>query len=1385
MRKFNLKFIAAAATLLIAAAVAITVWREYVSPTRIAFVNYPEYVLAPLLDQEINPSIEVTPLKWTEQSGDELKNFDAVIFFGMGLHFTERQRKLLSGFRKPLYVTASTRQETGLCTLTGEQLSMIGDYLGNGGRENFRRMLNYIRCELDGKRFRVEPVEPAKEVLRAAFFHVAEDSAFKTYKEYLAYYRSIGKYNPANPTVCLLSGNGGGDLESVISSLEKKNINVVAANGMGRLVEMVDEVNPDLVIYQPHGRISYDDPAAAVRLFRERNIPLFCPIKVNQPYEEYLRDQRGMTGGMLSQSVTMPELDGGTVPFVLSALFRNERGLYEFRTIPDRLERFSELVRKTLDLRRKANKDKKIAIIYYKEPGKNALTAGGLEVGDSLFNTLKYLQKQGFTTGPLPDDPEQLMKEIQENAAVFGSYAEGAIREFMQRSRVEVITPEQYLGWVKKAMPEDLYATVTERYGAFPGNSFAADDGMVLGRLQFGNIVLMPQSLPGSASDGDDGRLVHGIRQAPPHTYLATYLWIRYGFRADALIHFGTHGSLEFTPWKQVALSSHDWPDVLIGEMPHYYLYVINNIGEALIARRRSYATMVSHLTAPFMNSGSYGPQEQLDEKIRHWETAENEMLKAEYAKSILELVKKEKFDLEVKFSPGFAAGKLTGEDLELLHNHLHEISNTKVNRGMYVIGRPYSDAEADETARLMMVDTVADKLFTMALEKGEAREDQKLDNIFYEKNFLVPARERIERAFSDPEAFRAPVSAGVPGAPAGMEASPEELKGMLDSGKLPDGRDMPPAMAEAVKLMMPRPDREGGERRKNGSARMKQPVPPPELEAVKVRGELLRSTEEELRSLVNALSGGYLSPSPGGDPVGNPDTVPTGRNLYGIDPERTPTRESYAVGRQLGQALIDEKLSSTGKYPEKVAFTLWGGEFIRTQGSDIGEIFFLLGVEPVWDSRGRVQDVRLIPSAGLKRPRIDVVVQTSGQFRGAATSRMRLIDKAVRLAAADGEGEYGNRVARGSLDAVRALIASGMSPEEARKFADARIFGGVNGNFGTGVTGMVQSGDRWDDSAVIADLYLNNMGALYTEEHWGEQVPGVFRAALSNTDTVVQSRSSNSWGPLSLDHVYEFTGGINLAVRNVTGREPDAYFNDQRTPGRPRVQEAGQAAMVEARSTLLNPKYIKEMMQEGPSAAGTFAEAFRNTYGWEVMKPEMIRDHLWEEYKSVYLDDSLNLGIREFFESENPYALQEMTGVMLETVRKGLWKADPATVRQIAETHAKLVGKFGAGCSGFVCGNAKLREMIQNQIDNESLRRNYRDEIEKVLNPPAGPGKKKDAKIEEVSGQTLKEEKIEPPVPRETGENRVAALTAIGGIVLAALLSIVIGNRLRRRKIG
>lgn len=1362
----------------------IGLWQGYVhliSNTRIAFVNYPEYMMAPLLDQQINPSIDIELLNWKEETKvASLKKYDMIIFFGMGLNFTEEQTVDIEKLNRKVYTTASTRSETALSALEPEHLEKLKLYLGNMDEKNFTRMLNFIRVEVDGKILFGASVEEPIKLERKGFMHpVGTDKKFPTFEAYMTWYKTTEYYSEDKPMVILLGGNSTTGFKDLIAMLESKDINVVLPAGMGSFLKYAKTVNPDGVIYFPHGRLaSGSDAEETLAYLKEKSIPLFCPIKTSQPYEVFLKDQRGMTGGMLSQSVVMAEFDGGVAPTALFALFKNTRGLNEFRLIKDQADQYTSMIKKTLALKTKPNKDKRIAIIFYKGAGKNSMEGGGLEVSDSIFNTLKNLEQAGYTTGELPESAEELNQMVQENVSTFASYATGAEDEFLAKASLVTITREEFNTWATKAMPKDLVQELVQEQGEFPQE-------MKLGALRFGNILMMVQ---GAAGVGESETAVtHGVKQNPPYSYMTTYFYCEHGFKADALMHFGTHGSMEFTPWKQVALSSYDWPDILIGSMPHYYLYVINNVGEALIAKRRSYATMLSHLTAPFMHAETQGPMAELDKSVHLYESAEGEALKRKYLETIVKSVLELNIHKDLDFGDDFNIDSINEEVFDRLHNYVEEVKFSKVNRGMYIIGRPYSDEEAEETASLMTLDRIANELFDADVKAKQVDQNFRKNYSDFIHRYNGPAQQIIENAFAK-EQNRAAEQVGACAegcthvhAHVQTEAKPEpELTSTPRPEAKPDEISvamldaMPPAMREALAA---RDKAEADAKAKADALAKQDPQERLEAFALQSKEDLLSSTVIELREMLVAFNGGYLSPSFGGDLINSVDSIPTGRNLIGINPDRLPTKESYAVGKELAESLIAIHLKNTGEYPKKVAFSLWGGEFLRTQGTNIGEIFFLLGVEPIWNSRGSVGDVSLIPMSELKRPRIDVVVQTSGQFRGAATGRMRLIDKAVRLAAEDPSTDYSNFVRENSLIIVQKLIERGMAPKDAKTYSNARLFGGLNGGFGTGIMGMVESGSSWDDTTSIADTYINNMGALYTDDKWGVHVEGMFAAALENTDIIVQSRSSNSWGPLSLDHVYEFTGGISLAVKRVTGKDATAYFNDLRTASRPKVQEVGEAAMIEARSTLLNPKYLEEMLQEGANAAGSFAEAFRNTYGWEVTRPDMLEDHLWESYKDVYIDDSLELGMREFFDEKNPYALQEMTGVMLETIRKGYWDADEATIIELSNLHIELVEKFDPGCSGFVCGNPKLREMILNKttLPKEA----YNTKIEQVLKPRQAP--KSEEKTDEVTGQTLKEQDVKQNEPQE--EQDPSTLARRSAVIFGVIVLFIIVKTLLRRK--
>ena len=533
-------------------------------------------------------------------------------------------------------------------------------------------------------------------------------------------------------------------------------------------------------------------------------------------------------------------------------------------------------------------------------------------------------------------------------------------------------------------------------------------------------------------------------------------------------------------------------------------------------------------------------------------------------------------------------------------------------------------------------------------------------------------------------------------------------------------------------------------------------------------------SPQAELNSMTNAMNGGYTAPSPGGDPIVNPNTLPTGRNLYSINAEATPSESAWEKGIHLANKTIEMyKRRHNDSIPRKVSYTLWSGEFIETEGATIAQILYMLGVEPIRDAFGRVSDLRLIPSEELGRPRIDVVVQTSGQLRDIAASRLFLINRAVEMAATATNDEFVKMVNMGVIEAERTLIEKGLTPKDAREIATFRVFGGANGGYGTGIQGMVMAGDRWENEKEIAEVYINNMGAYYgNEKNWEMFRQFAFEAALTRTDAVIQPRQSNTWGALSLDHVFEFMGGLNLAVRNVTGKDPDAYLSDYRNRNNVRMQEVKESIGIESRTTIFNPTYISEKMKGEAGSANVFAEIVQNTYGWNVMKPSAIDNEMWDEIYNVYVKDKFKLNMHEYFGKQNPAALEEITAVMMESARKGIWRASDQQLSDIAALHTQFVNDYKPSCSGFVCDNAKLRQFIASKTDIKTAERyskNIRDIREAVT---AGSKKSMVMKKEELNGSS----------PEQT--NNLSTIIVVFVVLISvSLLILLVRNRKKQQQ--
>lgn len=1380
--------IASAAVAVIAAFAVI--WKCCFSPTKIAFVNYQVADLGQIAKANTDRFIRIDDLPVEDIA--KAKRYDMVFINGMGIRITSGQRDtLVKSAEKglPVLVTAATNPQNNIVSVDSTAEADLKAYLSAGGRANYRNMLAYVRKNIDRKVTGTSGPEKAAAQTLYMLYHPDpadpenEALGFNSISEYLNFLKSNGLYRQDAPEI-IITGQMGEPSE-LIRELEKSGNNVYPVRFARTFFYEghADSVNVAAVINMAHGRMG----DYIVDFLEEKNVPLFAPLNINGLVEDWEKDPMGMNGGFLSQSVVTPEIDGAIRPYVLFGNYVDEDdGLQYLRAIPERLGHFVATVNNYISLQHKPNSEKKIAIYYFKGPGQSALTAGGMDVVPSLYNLLVRLKNEGYNVSGLPDSAEKLGKMIQEQGAVFGHYAQGAMENFIAGSNPAIITASQYDKWATEALGEELYADAAAVNGEFPGSYMATADGnLALARVRLGNIVLLPQLAAGMGDN--DFETVHGTNMAPPHAYIASYLWTQFGFGADAMIHFGTHGSLEFTPRKQVALGRFDWSDRLVGNLPHFYIYTISNVGEGMMAKRRSYATLQSYLTPPFMESGVRSIYSGLQDRLKEYDRLlgsdsrdEKALEKASKAvkKAVLELGIHRELGLDTIPDTGYSE-----DEIMRIENFAEELVSEKVTGTQYVMGEPYDVKSLRSTVMSMSTDPVAYGLYAIDKAKGRAAAGLERRKAEFSAKYLTPAKRIVENIL---DRGTAPGDAEICRT-AGITAEELSLARKFSAASGTDLFSMMVGMAEEMPGSSAKyADRSAGHAKhgmQDGMSAMMSAMGGSSISKeekvlasaisetetalrniIAYRNALADSPAKEISSLINALNGGYTAPSPGGDPVANPNTLPTGRNLYAINAEATPSEEAWEKGKLLADNTIEMYRSRhNDSIPRNVSYTLWSSEFIETEGATIAQILYMLGVEPVRDAFGRVTDLRLIPSEELGRPRIDVVVQTSGQLRDIAASRLFLITRAVEMAAASKDDAYENFVASGVVDMEKRLTEKGLSPKDAREISMYRVFGGVNGNYGTGIQGMVQAGDKWEDESEVAQVYLSNMGAYYgSEEKWEEVRQYALEAALSRTDAVVQPRQSNTWGALSLDHVYEFMGGMNLAVRNVTGKDPDAYLSDYRNRNNVRMQEVKEAMGVESRTTIFNPNYIRSKMAGGASDAAAIAEVIENTYGWNVMKPSAIDDDMWDEIYDVYVKDSYGLGVQDFFEDTNPAALQEMTAVMMETARKGLWDASERQLADIAELHTMLIDKYRPACTGTVCDNAKLRDFIAGKTDSETAAK-YREDIRQIREVSAANSSK---------GVVMKKEQLSDSVSSRMNilNNTIIGIAAVGVVVFLVI---------------
>ncbi|MGB1558314.1 MAG: cobaltochelatase subunit CobN, partial [Oceanococcaceae bacterium] len=608
-------------------------WQRF-GPTRVVLVNYPDFQAARIAREAQGPWVRVQRVD--TQQLQKAEGAGLVLVFGRGLALDQDERAALRRLAAdtPLLMEASTDPAMDLTNLKGRHLDAVSTYLSQGGASNYASVLAYVRREMQGRLGGPQP-EPPQTIPLDVLFHIGDQNIFPSVEAFEDYAAEAGLFQPEAPRVALLTSVPGPfnsnreHVDGLIQAMQERQWNVYPVAAFTGRLSLLQAINPDLVLYMPHGRLTLDQAAEAREWLKSRNIPLLTPLAVFQDEQEWRRDAQGFAGPLLTMSLALPELDGAVAPFVVAAQNTDAAGYQVFTPLPQRMQRFLDLAEGYLRLKSRPKAEQKLAIVYFKGPGMSALTAGDLEVGPSLYRLLQVLRAQGYTVEGLPATFDDFQDLLHSQGRVLAPYAAGEQAAFFAEADPARVSVPTYRTWCAQAGIQSNCEAVDAHYGSAPGQYLVSPEGEIgVARLQFGNVVLLPQPLAGIGED--TFQLVHGANAPPPHPYVASYLWARFGFGADALMHFGTHGSLEFTPGKQVALSSADWADALVGDLPHVYLYTMSNVGEAIIAKRRTYATIVSHLTPPLREAGLRSELGALAQSLQALQSAD-EVLASEY----------------------------------------------------------------------------------------------------------------------------------------------------------------------------------------------------------------------------------------------------------------------------------------------------------------------------------------------------------------------------------------------------------------------------------------------------------------------------------------------------------------------------------------------------------------------------------------------------------------------------------------------------------------------------------------------------------------------------------------------------------------------------------
>ena len=1061
-----------------------------------------------------------------------------------------------------------------LSTISPEDYDTLWSYFVEGGPQNSTNLLAYAKAMLDNSD---KPTGPSP-LLRAGVYwpgagiadiNAAQASWTKDAPIVpIIFYRALvqgGGLNPINKLTRSLSRAGLNPLPIFVASL-KDPISTAT------LDQLFADAPPDVILNCTAFAVGspHDGDDSPKNPLLNNNAPIFQVILSGATEASWAEGMHGLTARDIAMNVALPEVDGRILSRAVS--FKGEAFFDEATQCPiatyqargDRIDFVTQLAKGWAELRQTQSADKKTALILANYPNKDGRLANGvgLDTPAATVHVLNLLKSQGHQVTP-PNDSAAMMQTIMDGPTNW-------LTDRADKEGGEFLALEIYKRHFD-ALPWKVKEQITARWGQPEADPFlcpvklppeapdgANTTGFALSIHRYGNAVVGLQPARGYNIDPTD--TYHSPDLVPPHNYLAFYFWLRHHWGADAIVHMGKHGNLEWLPGKAVALSETCWPEAVFGPTPHIYPFIVNDPGEGTQAKRRTSAVIIDHLTPPLTRAETYGPLRDLEALVdEYYEAAGVDPRRIEH-------LRKEILSLSDVSGLGKDAG-FTGDqdgDLGKLDAYLCELKEAQIRDGLHIFGQsPVAQQERDLAIALARVPrgdgTGGNASILRALAKDFGITIDPLDC-----DMAAPAPEKPD-ALADRQTWRT------------NGDTIEKLEALCQ--QMLAGAASPPGPVSGAVL-----------REINGTI----------LPAVQACGPA------EGAALVTALAGQFVPPGPSGAPTrGRLDVLPTGRNFYSVDSRAVPTPTAWKLGWKSANLLIEKHLQDQGDWPRSMLVTAWGTANMRTGGDDIAQALALMGVKPKWDSANRrVTGFEILPQSVLGRPRVDVTLRISGFFRDAFPQLIALVDSAARAVQ--------------ELDEPADLNPAAARAKQGED--QTRVFGSKPGAYGAGLQALIDE-RIWADKSDFAEAYLEWGSYAYGQGAEGRKSRSAFEARLSQAEAVVQNQDNREHDILDSDDYYQFEGGAAAAISTLQGQDRPIYHNDHSRPERPVIRTLEDEIGRVVRSRVVNPKWIDGVKRHGYKGAFEIAATVDYLFAFAATTGA-VRNHHFDLVEEAFIKD-------------------------------------------------------------------------------------------------------------------------------------------------------------------